>query len=113
MPGVQCLKIRLEDGATERVVEFIEEIRHREEEVQASLAREGIRAEALFLERGDPADYLIFITWAEDLEAASRVFRESTAPLDRDTREWIDATWAEVRPLELLARFERGPDDRP
>lgn len=107
MSEIQCLKVRLEPGTTERVAGFLRGLRERESEVVRSLEAEGIISESLFLDRTDGGDFLIFVTRAADLEAAAAAFQRSTLPLDVETRRLIADTWADVEPLELLADLER------
>lgn len=108
MSDIQCLKVRLAPGTTERVARFLRGLRDRESEVAQSLEDEGIISESLFLDRTDGGDYLIFVTRADDLEAAAAAFQRSTLPLDVETRRLIADTWAGVEPLELLADLERA-----
>jgi len=103
---VQCLRIKLVPGTAERVSRFLRGLEDGPEEVARSLDAEGIVSESLFLERADEGEFLIFITRAHDLEAASAAFEDSSLPLDVETRRMIAETWEDARPLELLADLE-------
>ena len=103
MSQIQCLRIRLRPGTTDRMADFLRGLADRPDEVAQSLAAEGIERESLFLDRAPDGDHLIFITRADDLEAAAEAFQNSQLPLDVETRELISETWQEVRQLELLA----------
>lgn len=103
MSQLQCIRVKLREGTTERVTTFLRSLNDRPEEVRASLESEGIERECLFLDRTDEGDFLIFLTRAENLETAATAFQASDHPLDIETRELIAETWEEVRPLELLA----------
>ncbi len=107
MPEVQCAKVRLRPGTTERVISFLKNLNNRSDETQAALAREGVLLESLFLERTAEADYLIFYMRAENLAAATQVAQTSTHPFDVETWQLIQETWADAFPLELIVDVER------
>lgn len=108
MAEVQCLRVQIKPGQTERLVGFLRSVRQREAEVQESLALEGVILESLFIERGGEHDYLVFYTRAEDLAAASAAFAASTLALDGETRQIIAETWAAAQALELVVDLERA-----
>ena len=103
MSQVQCLRIKLKPGTTDRMVHFLKSLKDRDAEVRKSLQAEGILEESLFLDRTEAGDFLVFLTRAENLEAAAAAFQSSELPLDVETRTLIAETWESARPLELLA----------
>jgi hypothetical protein len=113
MAEVQCLRIKLRRGTTDRMAGFLRGLGQRREEVQASLEAEGILEEMLFLDRTETGDYLVFFTRARDLQAAAAAFQSSQLPLDAQTRALIAEAWESVRPLELLADLPGPTRDEP
>ena len=111
MPEVQCARVRLRPGTTQRVLSFLTGLKDRPEEVQAALAREGVKLESLFLEKTAEADYVIFYMRAENLARATAVAQSSMHPFDVETRQFIQETWAEAYPLELIVDLERALQD--
>jgi hypothetical protein len=108
---VQCIRVTLRPGTTDRVVEFLRGLTDRPAEVQASLALEGVSVETLFLERTDRGDVLTFYLRAADLAVAAAAFQSSTLPLDRETAALIAETWERTVALELVVDLVRH--DRP
>ncbi|MBL8985011.1 MAG: hypothetical protein JNJ80_01985 [Gemmatimonadetes bacterium] len=106
---VQCLRIKLRPGTTDRMVSFLRGLRDRPAEVQASLALEGMTRESLFLERTEQGDYLVFYSRAVDLARAAAAFQTSQLPLDQETMRLIAETWESAVPLELIVDLEPDP----
>lgn len=53
-------KQRIEPGKTERLREWTDEIRDREDEAVETLRNEGMYTEAAFLERTDEGEFLVY-----------------------------------------------------
>lgn len=100
----QCVKVPIIAGKTQRFVDWMVEVSGRKEEMLASMRIEGVRAEAMFLERFPGGDSLVFYMQADDLARAQQVFASSTLAIDAVTRAIIDECWdvARARPLEVL-----------
>jgi Family of unknown function (DUF6176) len=100
----QCVKIPIINGKTQRFVDWMAEVNGRQGEMLASMRIEGVRAEAMFLERSGSGDALIFYMQADDLARAQQVFASSTLAIDALTRAIITECWdtSRARPLEVL-----------
>lgn len=100
----QCVKVPIINGKTQRFVDWMAEVKGRQAEMLASMRTEGVRAEAMFLERTPSGDALVFYMQAEDLAKAQQVFAASTLAIDTLTRAIIAECWdvSRARPLEVL-----------
>ena len=105
---VQCLRIKLRPGTTDRMVTFLRGLPARSAEVQASMALEGMTRESLFLERTEQGDFLVFYSRAADLAQAAAAFQTSPLALDQETMRLIAETWESAVPLELIVDLERA-----
>lgn len=108
MAEVQCIKVRIQPGQTDRLLAFFHSLHQRPAEVQESLRAEGILLETLFIERGASHDTLFFYSRARNLAAASAAFAASPLPLDNETRQIIAETWAEAVALECIIDLEQA-----
>lgn len=106
MSEVQCLKIRLKDGTTNRATAWLKSLKGRRGEAVEMLQAEGMRVESLFLERTSDGDYLYFYARADDLVRANEAFMFSTLPLSVETREITQSTWGEIEQLELVVDLD-------
>jgi hypothetical protein len=107
MAEIQCLKIRIQPGKTQRLVEWLKGLKYRPKDLREAQAAGGILLESLFLERTEEADYLVFYTRAENLARLGETFERSTLPLDLETKQIIRETWGEVTQLEPIVDLER------
>src|SRR5688500_4895022 len=100
----QCVRIPLKPGTTQRFRAWVAESAARREEMLASMGREGVVAEAMFLDCGPGGDALVFYLRAHDLREAQAQFAASELPIDLETRRIIEECWdtAQARPLEVL-----------
>jgi Family of unknown function (DUF6176) len=102
----QCVRIPIVNGKTQRFVDWMAEVNGRRAEMLASMRLEGVRAEAMFLERSTAGDALVFYMQAEDLERAQQVFAASTSAIDSLTRAIIDECWDVSRATRLEVLLE-------
>lgn len=107
MAEIQCLKIRIKPGKTQRIIGWLKGLKDRPQELREAQAAGGILLESLFLERAEEADYLVFYTRAENLARLGAVFERSALPLDLETKQIISETWGEVTQLEPIVDLER------
>jgi len=80
-------KQRVEDGKTDQLVEWMSEVREREDEVVETFQSEGMVTEAAFLEHNEDDDYLVYFMEAEDLREVYESFGESTHEIDEEHKE--------------------------
>lgn len=105
MPDVVLTKNRIAPGKTERLREWMAEIRSRENEALETLEHEGMHEEAAFLERTDDGDYLVYYMKADDVDEVFASFENSPYDIDQEHREVMDevlASGADDRSIELL-----------
>lgn len=100
----QCVRVPLKPGTTQRFVDWIGAVQHREAEMLHAMRQEGLRFELLVLQRGDAEDALLFFLQARDLTAAQQAFATSELDIDIETRRIIAACWdtARAEVLEVL-----------
>lgn len=104
MAEVALTKQKIEPGKTERLREWTEEIRDREDEAVETLANEGMHLEAAFLERTDEGAFLVYFVKADDVDAVFAAFEESDHEIDHEHRDVLD---------EVLESPERVGDYEP
>lgn len=80
-------KQKVEDGKTDQLVEWMTELREREDEVVETFQSEGMVTEAAFLEHTEDGDYPVYFMEAEDLREAYESFGESTHGIDEEHKE--------------------------
>lgn len=90
MADVVLTRNRIAPGKTERLREWMAEIRSREDEALETLEREGMHEEAAFLERTDDGDYLVYYMKADDIDEVYESFESSQYDIDREHREVMD-----------------------
>jgi hypothetical protein len=108
MLQIQCVKIRIIDGNSERVRAWVASLGTRKDEVRAALAAEGIADEAVFFASERAGDFLYLYSRAPDLASAAAAFKSSSHAVDVEFRG-IMAECLEVAtaaPLELLFAAE-------
>lgn len=90
MAEVALTKQKVEPGKTDRLREWTEEIRDREDEAIATLENEGMHLEAAFVEHTDEGDFLVYFVKADDVDAGFEAFEESGHESDREHAEVLD-----------------------
>lgn len=105
---VQCLRIRIKPGKTERVSEYFKVLNARDD-VADALRAEGILVESLFLDHAADNDHLLFYVRAENLRRSNEVFTNSLHPVDVAAREFMNDAWdlANVTSLEMIYDVDR------
>lgn len=89
----QCVKIPLLAGKTARFLAWVAENKGRRGEMIESMKREGVLAEAMFLERGSSGDFVVHYMKAESLAHVGEVFEKSKEPIDIGARAMIKECW--------------------
>jgi hypothetical protein len=110
---VQCIKVRLRPGTTERAVSFIKSLKTtRVEENRAAGIEAGIDIESIFLEQTPEADFLYFYVRAEHLPQRRPGATPPTNPLLLEKGQLSQQTWEDVKPLQILLDFDSHASDR-
>jgi predicted RNase H-like HicB family nuclease len=94
-------------GKTDLLVEWMNEVREREDEVVKTFQSEGLETEAAFLEHADDGDYLVYFMEAEDLREVYGSFGDSEHDIDEEHKEVMenvleDSEESGARNYELL-----------
>lgn len=114
MADVVLTKNRIEPGKTERLREWMSEIRSRDEEAVETLRHEGMHTEAAFLERTDEGDYLVYFMEAADIEAVFEAFESSPHEIDHEHRAVMEEVLAdEPTGSEIELLYHMVNPDRP
>lgn len=90
MPDVVLTKQKIEPGKTERLKEWMSEIREREDEAIETLQSEGMHSEAAFLEECEDGEYLVYYMAAEDIREVYESFEESSHDIDEAHKQVMD-----------------------
>jgi hypothetical protein len=104
---VQCLRVKLREGTTDYVINWVKELYNKMDLVYDALISETMVVESMFLERGEEADYLIFYTRAESLQKANEMMLKSNNPVDKAALEMMQETWESCQVLETLFDVDR------
>ncbi len=107
MYQTSCVRIRLKPGSLARARAWAKEMRQRKEEALETLRDESVVVESVFLEHAGDGDFLIYFLKREDLSRGRAVARASPHPIDAVHREFKEAAWTTVEPLELLLDLDR------
>jgi acyl-CoA reductase-like NAD-dependent aldehyde dehydrogenase len=102
MSEVELVRRRVAPGRTERLREWMAEIRSRRDEALETLEHEGMISEAAFLERAEDGDYLVYFMEAADLDRAYEAFESSPYDVDREHREVLAEVLADDQPEETI-----------
>jgi len=90
MAEVVLTKQRIEDGKTERLIEWMSEVREREDEVVETFRSEGMLTETAFLERTDDGDYLVYFMEAQDFDDVYEAYDDSTHDIDEEHKKVLE-----------------------
>jgi hypothetical protein len=104
---VQCLRVKLREGTTDYVINWVKELYNKMDLVYDALISETMVVESMFLERGEEADYLIFYTRAESLQKANEMMLKSNNPVDKAALEMMQKAWESCQVLEILFDVDR------
>ncbi|WP_440764827.1 DUF6176 family protein [Natronorubrum sp. DTA7] len=114
MTDVVLVKHRVEPGKTDRLREWMAELRSRRAEAVETLRHEGVYTEASFVESRADGTFLLTFLEAEDIDRAFEAYESSTHELDREHREVLDDVLADNQPeqtIELL--YQVANPERP
>lgn len=106
MTDVTRARARIEDGKTNRVRAWFEELRERESEVIETLRHEGVYTETAFVLSSDETAYLYVYMEAQDLEKADEAGDKEEYDVDAEhhevLRETLTGDW---ETLETIGHF--------
>lgn len=102
----QCVKIPILAGKTARFLAWVTENKGRRGEMIESMKREGVLAEAMFLERGPAGDFIVHYMKAESLAHVERVFGDSKEPIDIGARAMIEECWDTANAVYLNVEID-------
>lgn len=105
----QCVRIPLKPGKTDRFLIWLDTVRPRVAEMHESMTREGVVFEAMFLERAESGDAIVFYMRAKNLAAAQAAFASSALPIDVETQATINECWDTSRAAPLVVCLELMP----
>lgn len=105
MAETQCVLIKIKDGKTDKVLEWINGLKNNKQ-AREIVKAEGIIVESIFFYQGADGDYLVLYQKVESLVKAYEIFNQSTNPINVETKQLISETWGEIKPLDLLIDFE-------
>ena len=105
----QCVRVPLKPGKTDRFLAWLDAVRPRVAEMHESMKREGVVFEAMFLERAESGDSVVFYMRAKDLAAAQTAFSSSKLPIDIETQSTIAESWDTSRAVPLTVCLELTP----
>ncbi|WP_458208462.1 DUF6176 family protein [Haladaptatus sp. NG-SE-30] len=97
MVDVVMMKQKIKEGKTQRLKEWMAEIRMREEEAIETYENEGMYSESAFIERTDEGDFLVYYMESEDAQRAHEAFENSTHEIDREHKEVMEETLEDGR----------------
>lgn len=102
----QCVKVPLLPGKTARFLAWVQENKGRRGEMIESMKREGVMAEAMFLERGATGDFVVHYMKAESLAHVAEVFEKSKEPIDIGARAMIQECWDTANTIYLNVEID-------
>ncbi|WP_458187758.1 DUF6176 family protein [Haladaptatus sp. NG-WS-4] len=112
MVDVVLTKRKIKPGKTQRLKEWMAEIRRREDETVETYESEGMYSESAFVERTDEGDFLVYYMESEDARRAYEAFENSTHEIDQEHKRVMAETLEDERNVgeyELLYHLT-GPD---
>jgi len=89
-------------GQEEKLREWLSELMRRKDEVRETFKQETVRHEQGCLLQINGGTALLYIVEAEDLEQASKAYKNSSLPIDAEHRNIMRQTLADRIPAELL-----------
>lgn len=94
MTDVLLMRHRIQPGKTETLRELYRDVRNGEyehlDEVDELLRREGMSAEALFIEETEEADFLVRYVESDDLDHALETYQNDDSALAADIEALLD-----------------------
>jgi hypothetical protein len=102
---LKMLKIvlrKVKAGQEGRLRDWLAELMRRKDEVRETFKQETVRHEQGYLLNTADGTVLIYVIEAEDLEQASRVYKNSTLPIDFEHRQIMEQALGDAIHVELL-----------
>ena len=99
------LKVTMEmvkPGQEQKLRDWLSELMTRQDEVRETFKQETVRHEQAYLLPIGDSVVLIYIVEAEDLEQASKAYKDSTLPIDAEHRNVMQQVLGNRLPAELL-----------
>lgn len=104
MTEVKLIKLKFRQGQKQTWLSWAEELKHRRNEVIATLKNEGVVSEACFI--SEDGEYVYYFMEAEDFEKANRAVAEHPLPIDSDHRQIRQNSLERIAQLDCLFHFE-------
>jgi len=92
----------IKPGQEQKLREWLSELMQRKDEVRETFKQETVRHEQGYLLQINDGTALVYIVEAEDLEQASKAYKNSSLPIDAEHRNILKQTLAGRIPAELL-----------
>jgi len=89
-------------GQEGKLRDWMSELMNRKDEVRETFKQETIRHEQGYLLQINGGTALVYIVEAENLEQASKAYKNSSLPIDAEHRNIMNQTLADRIPAELL-----------
>lgn len=89
-------------GQEQRLRVWLSELMRRRDEVRETFKQESVRHEQGYLLSTSDGLVLIYVIEAEDLERASKAYKNSTLPIDLEHRQVMGQVLGDPAPFELL-----------
>jgi hypothetical protein len=89
-------------GQEQKIRDWLSELMTRKDEVRETFKQETVRKEQAYLLPIGDSTALIYIVEADDLEQASKTYKDSTLPIDAEHRSVMQQVLGDCLPAELL-----------
>ncbi|HSM72493.1 MAG TPA: DUF6176 family protein [Anaerolineales bacterium] len=89
-------------GQEGKLRDWLSELVRRQDEVRETFKQETVRHEQGYLLKINDGTALLYIVEAEDLEQASKAYKDSTLPIDAEHRNVMHEVLGDRIPTELL-----------
>ena len=89
-------------GQEQKLRAWLSELMQRKEEVRETFEQETVRHEQGYLLKINDGTALLYIVEAEDLEQASKAYKDSTLPIDGEHRNVLQEVLGDRISTELL-----------
>jgi L-rhamnose mutarotase len=104
MTTAKLVKFKFKPEAKKIWLDWSEELKHRKDEVIATLKNEGVVSESCFI--SDDGEYVYYFMESEDFEKAIMAVTENPHPIDIDHKKARAASLEFVCKLDCLFHFE-------
>jgi len=89
-------------GQEGKLRDWMSELMSRKDEVRETFKQETVRHEQAYLMQINGGTALVYIVEADDLEQASKAYKDSTLPIDAEHRDVMQQVLGDRLPAELL-----------